>query len=260
MRDPLSQRGQHAHHPREGGYLVRLHIELDNVRDREMLENRSATPEKLTAVANRILHPYRVDVRDVGWWSVYEIGQRLCGMNVSMNDTWNLGWKLAAVLRGTAKPELLHTYSEERQKVAQQLIDFDREFAAMFSAHPAEDGDPSGGGVPRGGLPGGDGLPLGAGRPAGRRQGGPPRPRRPGGWRLAPLRLRRPERSSPTRTTRAAATPPSVSCASSWSRTRHPSGVSPRPARPDQYVAHVLPLHGHQALTDFFAGVLVDAK
>ena len=69
------------------------------------------------------------------------------GMNVSMNDTWNLGWKLAAVLRGTAKPELLHTYSDERQKVAKQLIDFDREFAKMFSAHPAEDGDPSGGGV-----------------------------------------------------------------------------------------------------------------
>jgi phenol 2-monooxygenase len=40
------------------------------------------------------------------------------------------------VLRGTAKPELLHTYSDERQKVAQQLIDFDREFSKMFSAHP----------------------------------------------------------------------------------------------------------------------------
>ena len=28
--------------------------------------------------------------------------------------------------------------------------------------------------------------------------------------------------------------------------------------RPDQYVAHVLPLHGHDALADFFAGILVD--
>ena len=62
------------------------------------------------------------------------------GMNVSMNDTWNLGWKLAAVLRGTATPELLHTYSDERQKIAKQLIDFDREFAKMFSAHPTEVG------------------------------------------------------------------------------------------------------------------------
>ena len=30
--------------------------------------------------------------------------------------------------------------------------------------------------------------------------------------------------------------------------------------RPDQYVSHVLPLHGHQALADFFAGILIDAK
>jgi phenol 2-monooxygenase len=39
-------------------------------------------------------------------------------MNVSMADAWSLGWKLAWVLRGTARPELLHTYSEERQAVA----------------------------------------------------------------------------------------------------------------------------------------------
>ncbi len=30
--------------------------------------------------------------------------------------------------------------------------------------------------------------------------------------------------------------------------------------RPDQYVSHVLPLHGHDPLTDFFAGVLIDAQ
>ncbi|MDI2029546.1 FAD-dependent monooxygenase [Saccharopolyspora sp. TS4A08] len=158
--------------PREGGYLVRLYIELDNDRDAEMLRDRSATPEKLTAVANRILHPYSIDVKHVGWWAVYEIGQRLCsrfddaddergprvfiagdachthsakagqGMNVSMADAWNLGWKLGTVLNGTARPELLRTYSEERQTVAQQLIDFDREFAALFSARSDEDGGP----------------------------------------------------------------------------------------------------------------------
>jgi phenol 2-monooxygenase len=54
------------------------------------------------------------------------------GMNVSMADAWNLGWKLAAVLLGTARPELLHTYSAERQAVALQLIDFDREFSRLF--------------------------------------------------------------------------------------------------------------------------------
>src|SRR5581483_2245248 len=133
------------------------------------------TPERLTAVANRILHPYTLEVRDVGWWSVYEIGQRLCdkfddvpvsemgtrrprvfiagdachthsakagqGMNVSMADAWNLGWKLGAVLRGTARPELLRTYSEERRAVAKELIDFDREFSQLFRVREAAAGD-----------------------------------------------------------------------------------------------------------------------
>src|SRR4051795_9922280 len=167
--------------PREGGYLVRLYTELDEVGDGEMGDKRSVTPEKLAEAANRILHPYSLEVNHVGWWSVYEIGQRLCdkfddvpveematrlprvfiagdachthsakagqGMNVSMADAWNLGWKLASVLRGTARPELLHTYSDERQKIAAQLIDFDREFSKMFSAHPTDSGDAAGGGV-----------------------------------------------------------------------------------------------------------------
>jgi phenol 2-monooxygenase len=167
--------------PREGGYLDRFYIELDATRDRDMLESRSVTPQKLADVANRILHPYSIDVKDVGWWSVYDIGQRVTdrfddvradevehrlprvfiagdachthsakagqGMNVSMADTWNLGWKLASVLHGTARPELLHTYSEERQRIAQELIDFDLEFARMFSARPREAGDVSADGI-----------------------------------------------------------------------------------------------------------------
>ena len=250
--------------PREGGYLVRFYIELDEVRDKEMLDHRSVTPEKLAKVANRILHPYKIEVKEVGWWSVYEIGQRLCdkfddvpveematrvprvfiagdachthsakagqGMNVSMADTWNLGWKLSSVLRGTAKPELLHTYSEERHTIAKQLIDFDREFSKMFSARPRESGgavregadpeefqqyfieqgrftagvatryapldDHRRSDVPasRGGLSGRDAVPLRPGRPVGRCQTSPPGPRRAGGRPLARLHFRRPER------------------------------------------------------------------
>ena len=55
------------------------------------------------------------------------------GMNVSMQDGFNLGWKLAAVLRGRSAPHLLHTYSAERQAIAKELIDFDREWAKMFA-------------------------------------------------------------------------------------------------------------------------------
>lgn len=156
--------------PREGGYLVRIYVELDELKEGERVATRNITSDHVVAAAQRILHPYRLEVHEIAWWSVYEIGQRLCdkfddvpkeempkripsvfiagdachthspkagqGMNVSMRDAFNLGWKLASVLRGQASPQLLHTYSAERQAVAQELIDFDREFARMFSAPP----------------------------------------------------------------------------------------------------------------------------
>jgi 2-polyprenyl-6-methoxyphenol hydroxylase-like FAD-dependent oxidoreductase len=158
--------------PREGGYLVRLYVEMDKLGEEERVANRGITVDKLIAVAQRILHPYTLDVKEVPWWSVYEIGQRICdkyddvpaqdaasqpprvfiagdachthspkagqGMNFSMQDTFNLGWKLAAVLRNQCAPELLHSYSAERQVVAQELIDFDREWAKMFSDRPKQ--------------------------------------------------------------------------------------------------------------------------
>jgi phenol 2-monooxygenase/3-hydroxybenzoate 4-monooxygenase len=153
--------------PREGGYLVRLYVEMDKLGEEERVADRGITVEHLISKAQRILHPYTLEVKEVPWWSVYEIGQRICdkyddvpvdqvgsrlprvfiagdachthspkagqGMNFSMQDTFNLGWKLAAVLRRQCAPHLLHTYSQERQVVAQQLIDFDREWAKMFS-------------------------------------------------------------------------------------------------------------------------------
>lgn len=154
--------------PREGGYLVRLYIEMDKLRPDERVANREITSDQLVAAAKRILDPFTLEVHEIAWWSVYEIGQRLCdafddvpdgerdqrqprvfiagdachthspkagqGMNVSMADAFNLGWKLAAVLRGQSTPELLHSYSLERQAKAQELIDFDRDMARLFSA------------------------------------------------------------------------------------------------------------------------------
>lgn len=55
-------------------------------------------------------------------------------MNVSLQDGYNIGWKLAAVLRGQASASLLDTYVPERQKTATDLIEFDRMFTKMFSS------------------------------------------------------------------------------------------------------------------------------
>src|SRR5271166_3461036 len=138
--------------PREGGYLVRLYIELEKLNENERASSLNVTTDNLIAAARRILHPYSLEVKEVAWWSVYEIGQRLCdkfddapeepegfprvfiagdachthspkagqGMNVSMQDAFNLGWKLASVLRGRCTPKLLRTYSDERRTIAKK--------------------------------------------------------------------------------------------------------------------------------------------
>lgn len=154
--------------PREGGYMVRMYIELDELQGTERAADRQVTPELLLEKANAILAPYTLALREVAWCSAYEIGQRLCdafddapaheresraprvfiagdachthspkagqGMNVSMADTFNLGWKLASVIDGGADPKLLSTYALERYAKAKELIDFDRDMAKLFSA------------------------------------------------------------------------------------------------------------------------------
>jgi 3-(3-hydroxy-phenyl)propionate hydroxylase len=44
------------------------------------------------------------------------------GMNSGLRDAFNLGWKLAAVIRGELGPRLLSTYFEEREPHARELI------------------------------------------------------------------------------------------------------------------------------------------
>jgi 2,4-dichlorophenol 6-monooxygenase len=58
------------------------------------------------------------------------------GSNTSVQDSYNLAWKLAAVLRGQAGPGLLETYSAERAPVASQITaranKSSREFVQFF--------------------------------------------------------------------------------------------------------------------------------
>lgn len=54
-------------------------------------------------------------------------------MNTALMDSHNLSFKLNLVLRGLAGAELLSTYNDERWKIGKQLIDFDEEYAALFS-------------------------------------------------------------------------------------------------------------------------------
>ncbi len=60
------------------------------------------------------------------------------GSNTSVQDSYNLAWKLAAVLRGYAAPSLLDSYSAERAPVAERIVRranrSSREFVDFFVA------------------------------------------------------------------------------------------------------------------------------
>lgn len=169
-----SQAGNILHIPREGGYLSRMYIDLGEVADGDDHRVRQTPIEEIIRRANDILHPYSIDVKQVAWHSVYEVGHRVTdgfddalddeertprvfltgdachthsakagqGMNVSMQDGFNLGWKLGSVLSGRAPESLLSTYAAERRPVAQQLIDFDREWSSLMARKPEEISDP----------------------------------------------------------------------------------------------------------------------
>lgn len=152
--------------PREGGYVFRMYVELDKLKDGEKAASKKFTQEDMIAAANRIIQPYSIDVKEVVWWSIYDIGHSITdkfddvaegsarnprvftagdachthspkagqGMNVSMQDTFNLGWKLVHVLQGRADASLLRTYSKERLTEARRLVETDHEWARIMSA------------------------------------------------------------------------------------------------------------------------------
>ena len=133
--------------PREGGYLFRLYVDMGEIAPDAWL-----TSDEVLEKARRVLAPYTLDVQEIAWFSVYRVGHTVTdkfddvdekdvgkrsprvfiagdachthtakagqGMNVSMQDTFNLGWKLAAVLQGRSPAGLLDTYSEERKRIA----------------------------------------------------------------------------------------------------------------------------------------------
>lgn len=169
-----AESGNILHIPREGGYLSRMYIDLGEVAVNDNHQVRSTPIEEIIRRANEILHPYTLDVKTVAWHSVYEVGHRVTdgfdnvidgsgrtprvfltgdachthsakagqGMNVSMQDGFNLAWKLGAVLTGRSPETLLATYGAERRPVAQQLIDFDREWSSLMARKPEEITDP----------------------------------------------------------------------------------------------------------------------
>jgi 2-polyprenyl-6-methoxyphenol hydroxylase-like FAD-dependent oxidoreductase len=87
-----------------------------------------------------------LDIRDVEWFSTYKVHVRHVnrfnadrgfvagdsahvhtpagaqGMNTGIQDAYNLAWKLALIIRGSAGQQLLESYNEERLENAKRLL------------------------------------------------------------------------------------------------------------------------------------------
>ncbi|WP_410674032.1 rifampin monooxygenase [Amycolatopsis sp. cmx-4-68] len=58
------------------------------------------------------------------------------GLNLGIQDAFNLGWKLAAAVRGWAPADLLDSYEAERRPVAASVLDNTRAQAELMSPEP----------------------------------------------------------------------------------------------------------------------------
>ncbi len=99
-----------------------------------------------------------VQVTELNWFSTYHVHHRVAdhfrvgrafiagdaghvhsptggqGMNTGIGDAINLGWKLAHVVRGRARPDLLDTFEGERLPFAKRLVaTTDRAFQGMIT-------------------------------------------------------------------------------------------------------------------------------
>lgn len=148
--------------PRERN-LTRFYIEVKN--QQESIDEKFVMDQ-----ARKIMSPYQLEWLSVEWLGNYRVTQRVAarfsdasdedgrfprvfiagdashthspkaaqGMNTSMHDSWNLGWKLNLAVRGLAKKDvLLGTYEQERKKIAHDLINFDYEHSNSIAG-----GDP----------------------------------------------------------------------------------------------------------------------
>lgn len=152
-----SARGTIMGVPRESK-LVRFYISMNGGYRHTAIDATSVTSESIVDAARTILAPYTLEAGRIPWWSAYCVGQRVAdefsrhdrvflvgdavhthspkagqGMNTSIQDAYNIGWKLRYCMEQKSNRSLLSTYQDERRPIAQALIKFDKEYLEFFA-------------------------------------------------------------------------------------------------------------------------------
>ncbi|KAJ5561491.1 hypothetical protein N7461_000252 [Penicillium sp. DV-2018c] len=149
--------------PRENR-LVRFYIQIrDESKEKEAVQHHTRSPQAMIETAEKLMKPYKLTYKYCDWWSNYSIGRRLAktyrpyervfltgdaahthspkggqGMNVSIQDSYNLLWKVGAVLTNCANPTILETYEAERRPVAKQLMDLDSRLVEAYEKNQSD--------------------------------------------------------------------------------------------------------------------------
>ncbi|KAG0213474.1 hypothetical protein BGX28_004329 [Mortierella sp. GBA30] len=124
----------------DGG--VRIMVDASELDPKQEL-----TLEAFAKIAREAASPAKFVVKDSTWLTFYRVNERRAesfsyqnrifltgdaahvhspaggqGMNLGLQDAYNLTWKLALVLNGISDPRLLETYHDERAPVASNVI------------------------------------------------------------------------------------------------------------------------------------------
>ncbi|KAE8153884.1 FAD binding domain-containing protein [Aspergillus avenaceus] len=142
--------------PRER-QLTRFYVPLTEVEEASgRFDRSSVTLDMIRQKVQEILRPFQFDFKICDWWTTYQVGQRIAqsftkgriylagdavhthspkvglGMNVSIQDGFNVGWKVALVAKQLAYTTILDTYESERRRLAEMLVDLDRRWSQLF--------------------------------------------------------------------------------------------------------------------------------
>ncbi|GKZ20865.1 hypothetical protein AbraIFM66951_009184 [Aspergillus brasiliensis] len=134
--------------PRENR-LVRFYIypKGDGRLSVEGKDRSEVSLDEIVGAMAKVMKPYTLSYKHCDWWSIYKIGQRIFlagdaahthspkggqGLNVSMQDTYNLTWKICSVITGEASPRILDTYELERRPVGEELLKLDTELVQAY--------------------------------------------------------------------------------------------------------------------------------
>ncbi|THX98740.1 hypothetical protein D6D02_09333 [Aureobasidium pullulans] len=153
--------------PREDN-MVRLYIQIASSTDKDWNPRKQATTEEVQEAAKKIMKPYEIEWDRVEWFSVYPIGQGIAdrytldervfmggdcchthspkagqGMNTAFLDAQNLAWKIHHVESGFADRSILKSYEVERKLIAENLLNFDNQYAKLFSQRQPSAGEVS---------------------------------------------------------------------------------------------------------------------